>query len=76
MEFKRGEVLSVRYNRSSCIGRHIAQEMCIKSGNQYYDVCWAILKNTDLFGEGDKVSFLVDGNQVLNLRLNPFNSDK
>ena len=72
MDFKRGEIIKVNYYRSKCIGRHIAQEMCVKSGNDYYDVCWAILNNEDLFGVGDKVSLLVDQGVVLNMRLNPF----
>lgn len=71
MEFRRGEIQTVYYNRSTCIGHHIAQEICIKSGNDYYNICWAILKNEDLFGVGDKVSFLLDGEDIVNLRLNP-----
>ena len=72
MEFRRGEIVSAIHSRSLCIGKHIAQELCIKSGDDFYNVCWAILKDNDLFGKGDKVSFLMDGDQVVNMRLNPF----
>ena len=69
MEFRRGEIIQVNYYRSTCIGRHIAQEMCVKSNEDYYNVCWAILGNEDLFGVGDKVCFLVEHGEVINLRL-------
>lgn len=72
MEFRRGIILSAVHSRSLCIGKHIAQELTIKSGDDFYNVCCPILKNEDLFGKGDKVSFLMDGQEIVNIRLNPF----
>ena len=48
MDFKRGEIVKVYYQRSTCIGHHIAQEICVKSGKDYYQLCWPILQNNDL----------------------------
>lgn len=73
MEFKRGIIVSAVHSRSLCIGKHIAQELNIKSEDgTFYNICCPILKNEDLFGKGDKVSFLMDGHEVVNIRLNPF----
>jgi hypothetical protein len=69
MDFKRGEIVKVYYQRSTCIGHHIAQEICVKSGKDYYQLCWPILQNNDLLCEGDRVCFLIENGEIVVLRL-------
>ena len=70
---KRGMVTDVRY--SSTI-EGIRQKVSITTeesdGVMVYHADWKIHGDNDLFVEGDKVSFLVDGSLVRNIRLNPF----
>lgn len=74
MQFKRGTVITAKYNQVNDLYIHgIQQELVIVDldGNEY-DIKWVTENEQDFFGEGDKVSFLLYDGNVIRLRLNPF----
>ena len=76
LEFKRGIVISAKYVYNDVNGCP-SQELIVKdSEGKEYKVTWSCfgVSYNDFFGEGDKVSFLYDGNNntVTRIKLNPF----
>ena len=78
--FQRGTIITAKYDyinepyHTAYEYHAVFQELVIVDlfGNEY-EIKWVSNNDEDFFGEGDKVSFLVDdeGN-VRKLRLNPF----
>ena len=76
LEFKRGTIISAKHDRTVDPYPGIFQHLMIvdKDGEEYV-VNWVTEKDADFFGEGDKVSFLLNDENVIRLRLNPFNKE-
>ena len=71
LEFKRGIVIYAYYERD--LGLLIQSLVIRETDGNEYPVKWYIHENQDFFGEGDKVSFLIDEeNNISVIRLNPF----
>ena len=68
-QFNRGTVISVEYVDTL---DGLSQLIEIDSNNKIYQTMWNIVDNNDLYGKGDKVSFLVNEDLVVSLRLNSF----
>lgn len=68
-QFNRGTVVSIEYVDTF---DGLSQLIEINSNNKIYQTMWNIADNNDLYGKGDKVSFLVNEDLVVSLRLNPF----
>jgi len=73
LKFKRGTIISAKHDRTVDPYPGMFQYLIIvdKDGEEYV-VNWVTENDADFFGEGDKVSFLLDGENVIRLRLNPF----
>ena len=76
MQFKRGTVISCSYD-IECIndkGEKIQTLVVRATDGSEHVFRWIIWNDNDLYGEGDKVSFLFneDLGLVMNLRLNSF----
>ena len=72
-QFKRGVIIFADYEdceNSSMLGIH--QLLKIKSEDKIYETTWFVKNCNDLYGIGDKVSFLVSDDLIVSLRLNPF----
>lgn len=90
LEFKRGTIISVDYkytnvpSTNSETGKFELTSMptqkilLVDTEGKKYDVNLCVYTLFDLFGEGDKVSFLWDNENklVLRMRLNPFYKGK
>lgn len=76
--FKRGFVVSASYSHDKDVVNLKEHLVLVDTENKEYEFDWIIFDSLELFGEGDKVSFLWDEeNQiVLGIRLNPFYKEK
>lgn len=73
LKFKRGKITEVNYSETD---NKVLQKITIltheNDGIMMYHANWSINSDSDLFGVGDIVSFLVNRGTVRSLRLNPF----
>ena len=86
LEFKRGTIISVDYkytdvgSTNSETGKFELTSMpaqkilLVDTEGKEYNLSWVAYTFFDLFGEGDKVSFLWDSDTelIIRIRLNPF----
>ena len=78
LEFKRGIVTSVIYNYSEEACFYTQDISLVDFGGKEYSTLRFLDKFEELFGEGDKVSFLWDNETklIIRLQLNPFYKEK
>lgn len=74
MEYKRGTVIECTYETTQKgLQEWIIQHATISTEDKEYSIDWQILSNAsyqELLGVEDKVSILVDGEIVRNIRIN------
>ena len=78
MEYKRGTVISCKYEefQEGLMDKINQIADIVTEDGKEYSIKWSILSNAssqELFGEGDKISLLVDGDKVRNIRVNGCN---
>jgi hypothetical protein len=74
MEYKRGTVISCKYEEFQEGLKDKINQIAdiVTDDGKEYSIKWSILSNTssqELFGEGDKISLLVEGDTVRNIRV-------
>ena len=66
-EFKRGVIIQSDYEKGSL--SHVTEHLIIRTEDgSEYEVNWAIFHDQDLFGEGDRVSILLQDGLVKHIK--------